>query len=50
MPENPPPPPPPGSGDSKAAGTDLMQWIKDVVTGPYSDDVKLKTIEEAKIR
>ena len=46
MPEHPkPPPPPPPIGDGgKAAAGSFVQWMKDVITGPYTDDVKEKTI------
>ena len=42
-----PPPPPGGGGDSKVSEASLIQWVKDVVTGPYEDSVKLKTLENA---
>lgn len=42
--EHPPPPPPPGGGKS---GQSMIQWIKDVVTGPYEDKVKEKAIGDA---
>ena len=45
MPEHPPPPPPPGGGGKSSES--LIQWIKDVVTGPYSDQEKQKAIEDA---
>ena len=47
MPEHPPPPPPPGSGEGKIPQGTLIQWMKNVITGPYTDDVKLKTIVNA---
>ena len=43
MPEH--PPPPPTGVTENAAG--MIQWIKDVVTGPYSDKVKEDAIAKA---
>ena len=43
MPEHPPPPP---TGVTESATT-MIQWIKDVVTGPYSDKVKEEAIANA---
>lgn len=38
--EHPPPPPPPGGGGGKVAEGTFIQWVKDVITGPYTDKVK----------
>ena len=46
MPEH-PPPPPTGGGGKAAETTTLIQWIKDVVTGPYTDEVKEQAIVNA---
>lgn len=43
--EHPPPPPPPGGGN-KAQGS-ILQWVKDIVTGPYTDEQKEKAFEQA---
>lgn len=40
MPEHPPSPPTKGSET-------MIQWIKDVVTGPYTDKVKEEAIADA---
>lgn len=48
MPEHPKPPPPPtGGGEGKVAEGTLIQWMKDVLTGPYTDKVKEATIKDA---
>ncbi len=41
MPKHPPPPPPP-----RKSG-DIINLIKDIVKGEYSDDIKLKAIKDA---
>lgn len=41
MPEQPPPPPPPGNNG------DTIIYIQDVLSGSYTDDVKLKAIKKA---
>ena len=46
MPEHPPPPPTGGGGKTEGTTT-LIQWMKDVITGPYSDKVKEEAIENA---
>ncbi len=40
MPEHPPPPPPPKKQS-------VIDYIKDVVNGDYSDKVKVKAIKKA---
>ena len=47
MPEHPPPPPTGGGGKAEGEIT-LIQWMKDVMCGPYSDKVKEETILNAK--
>ena len=46
--EQPPPPPPPvGGGEGKIAVGTFIHWMKDVITGPYTDKVKESAIENA---
>ena len=48
MPEHPkPPPPPPGGGEGKAAEGSFIQWMKDVITGFYTDKEKENAIKDA---
>ena len=46
MPHEKPPPPPPPSGGGKVAENVVLDWIKEVVTGPYSDVDKENAIEK----
>lgn len=46
--EHPPPPPPPeGGGEGKIPQGTFIQWMKNVLTGPYSDKEKESVIEKA---
>lgn len=47
MPVDPKPPPPPSGGGKTEGTATLIQWMKDVITGPYSDKVKEETITNA---